>query len=435
MLNVHPSLLPRWRGAAPIERAIMAGDAEHRASAIMRLTAGLDSGPVALREETPIGAEEDFGALSRAARGARRRAAGRARSTCWPPATLEFAEQDEDGGHLRREDRRRRAPARSRPRPADELARGGPRADPAHRRLPGARGRRAARRAPRPSRSTAGPSAGRARVRTATPCCSAAAEGALRIERGAAAGQAADGRPTPTCAATRPPHALARERRRSRRAPSVAFEVVRATFEDGALHRPRVPRRAPSARELDGRERAQAQRLAYGAVQRRGTTDAAIDRLAGRSPRLLDPPVARRAAARPLRAALRRRRPPTTPPSTRRSSSSRAPAPPTPPASSTRSCAAPARERDELRRRCSATTRTPEAAAVAHSVPLWLARDVVGRARAPTDARSLLRGLQRAGRARRCGSTRCATARRAPCWRGCAARASRRAPAPGAVRR
>ncbi len=47
LLNVHPSLLPRWRGAAPIERAIMAGDAETGVS-IMRLTAGLDSGPVCL---------------------------------------------------------------------------------------------------------------------------------------------------------------------------------------------------------------------------------------------------------------------------------------------------------------------------------------------------------------------------------------------------
>lgn len=63
MLNVHPSLLPRWRGAAPIERAIMAGDARTGVS-IMRLTEGLDSGPVALREEVAIGAEEDFEALS-----------------------------------------------------------------------------------------------------------------------------------------------------------------------------------------------------------------------------------------------------------------------------------------------------------------------------------------------------------------------------------
>jgi methionyl-tRNA formyltransferase len=62
MLNVHPSLLPRWRGAAPIERAIMAGD-EKTGISIMRVTAGLDSGPVALQGETAIGADEDFGAL------------------------------------------------------------------------------------------------------------------------------------------------------------------------------------------------------------------------------------------------------------------------------------------------------------------------------------------------------------------------------------
>jgi len=59
MLNIHPSLLPRWRGAAPIERAIMAGDARTGVS-VMRVTAGLDSGPVALREEVPIGLEDDF---------------------------------------------------------------------------------------------------------------------------------------------------------------------------------------------------------------------------------------------------------------------------------------------------------------------------------------------------------------------------------------
>ena len=63
MLNVHPSLLPRWRGAAPIERAIMAGDEETGVS-VMRVTAGLDSGPVALQERVPIEPEEDFGSLS-----------------------------------------------------------------------------------------------------------------------------------------------------------------------------------------------------------------------------------------------------------------------------------------------------------------------------------------------------------------------------------
>lgn len=63
MLNVHPSLLPRWRGAAPIERAIMAGDPRTGVS-LMRVTAGLDSGPVALQEEIAIGNEDDFESLS-----------------------------------------------------------------------------------------------------------------------------------------------------------------------------------------------------------------------------------------------------------------------------------------------------------------------------------------------------------------------------------
>ncbi len=63
MLNVHPSLLPRWRGAAPIERAIMAGDRVTGVS-IIKVTAGLDSGPVALQESLGIGDHEDFGSLS-----------------------------------------------------------------------------------------------------------------------------------------------------------------------------------------------------------------------------------------------------------------------------------------------------------------------------------------------------------------------------------
>lgn len=62
LLNVHPSLLPRWRGAAPIERAILAGD-ERTGVSIMRLTEGLDSGPIALQEEVAIGADENFGGL------------------------------------------------------------------------------------------------------------------------------------------------------------------------------------------------------------------------------------------------------------------------------------------------------------------------------------------------------------------------------------
>ncbi|MEM6491312.1 MAG: methionyl-tRNA formyltransferase [Pseudomonadota bacterium] len=56
--NAHASLLPRWRGAAPIQRAILAGDAETGVCA-MRMTAGLDEGPVALRKTTPITPEDD----------------------------------------------------------------------------------------------------------------------------------------------------------------------------------------------------------------------------------------------------------------------------------------------------------------------------------------------------------------------------------------
>jgi methionyl-tRNA formyltransferase len=56
-LNIHASLLPRWRGAAPIHRAIMAGDAE-TGICIMQMEAGLDTGPVLMRQATPIGVEE-----------------------------------------------------------------------------------------------------------------------------------------------------------------------------------------------------------------------------------------------------------------------------------------------------------------------------------------------------------------------------------------
>ncbi|KCV82190.1 methionyl-tRNA formyltransferase [Actibacterium atlanticum] len=61
-LNIHASLLPRWRGAAPIHRAIMAGDAE-TGICIMQMEAGLDTGPVLLRQTTPIGVEETTAGL------------------------------------------------------------------------------------------------------------------------------------------------------------------------------------------------------------------------------------------------------------------------------------------------------------------------------------------------------------------------------------
>jgi len=96
LLNVHPSLLPRWRGAAPIERAIMAGD-ERTGVSIMRLTRGLDSGPVCLAASEPIRPTDTYGSLA-----ARLAEAGGAlllsvldlRAEGRPPP---FVEQDERG--------------------------------------------------------------------------------------------------------------------------------------------------------------------------------------------------------------------------------------------------------------------------------------------------------------------------------------------------
>ena len=120
LLNVHPSLLPRWRGAAPIERAIMAGDRCTGVS-IMRVVAGLDSGPLALAEEVPIGPDEDFAAIS-----ARLAALGgelllRALDL-QEQGSLEFREQDEEAASYAEKidpAERRLDPAR----PAKELAR------------------------------------------------------------------------------------------------------------------------------------------------------------------------------------------------------------------------------------------------------------------------------------------------------------------------
>jgi len=152
----------------------------------------------------------------------------------------------------------------------------------------------------------------------------------------------------------------------------LAFETIRATFERDA-HTERTFREAADGRGIEGRERAQAQRLAYGAVQRRGTLDAGLERLVDRPVRRLDPPVlaalrlglyellfadatpdhaavgqavelAKGAgaahAAGLVNAALRRA----------------------------------ARERESLVESLLGDDSTPEAAAVAHSVPPWLAR-------------------------------------------------------------
>jgi methionyl-tRNA formyltransferase len=61
-LNVHPSLLPRWRGAAPVERALMAGDEESGVT-IIELVKELDAGPIAAQERFAVGAADDAGAV------------------------------------------------------------------------------------------------------------------------------------------------------------------------------------------------------------------------------------------------------------------------------------------------------------------------------------------------------------------------------------
>jgi methionyl-tRNA formyltransferase len=120
MLNVHPSLLPHWRGAAPIERSIMAGE-ERTGVCVMQVTAGLDSGPLALCEEMEIGPEDDFEALSSRLATLGGELLVRAFDLLGA-GTLELAEQDDEAATYAEKvtpEERRLDPAR----PAGELAR------------------------------------------------------------------------------------------------------------------------------------------------------------------------------------------------------------------------------------------------------------------------------------------------------------------------
>ncbi|HLI33330.1 MAG TPA: methionyl-tRNA formyltransferase [Solirubrobacteraceae bacterium] len=94
ILNVHPSLLPRWRGAAPIERALEAGD-ERTGVCIMRLTAGLDSGPVCMRQSEAIAPSDDYGSLAARLAAAGGRLLVAALDRLAAGEGLEFEEQDE----------------------------------------------------------------------------------------------------------------------------------------------------------------------------------------------------------------------------------------------------------------------------------------------------------------------------------------------------
>ena len=167
----------------------------------------------------------------------------------------------------------------------------------------------------------------------------------------------------------------------------LAFETVRATFEQDA-HTERFFREAADHARLDGRDRAQAQRLAFGAVQRRGTADAAIERLAERAPRLLDPPVIAAlrlglyellfADATPDHAAVDQ-----AVELVKRAGASHA-------AGLVNAVLRrAARERASLTSDLLGSDATPERAAIAHSAPLWLAQ-MWWRELGAEDARSLL---------------------------------------------
>jgi methionyl-tRNA formyltransferase len=104
-LNIHASLLPRWRGAAPIQRALLAGDTQSGIS-IMRMDTGLDTGPVFTQRAVTIGPHEDFGTLhdALAALGADALtevldalATGRARATPQPAQGVTYAPKVEKG--------------------------------------------------------------------------------------------------------------------------------------------------------------------------------------------------------------------------------------------------------------------------------------------------------------------------------------------------
>jgi methionyl-tRNA formyltransferase len=94
-LNLHASLLPRWRGAAPIQRAVMAGDKKTGVD-VMRMDAGLDTGPVAMRESTAISPDDTAGDLTTRLASIAAQLAVRALRTM-EPGRLEFQEQSPVG--------------------------------------------------------------------------------------------------------------------------------------------------------------------------------------------------------------------------------------------------------------------------------------------------------------------------------------------------
>ncbi len=248
-LNVHPSLLPRWRGAAPVERALLAGDTETGVT-IHETVAELDAGPIAAQRSFPLTVEDDAGSVF--ARSAE--LAVELLDEVLP--TPAFRPQEGEPTYAAKI-----GPRGSRARPL--ATRGEPEPDS----RPLASHRRAGRAARPPRHDLARAPRGRR----------------ARARRGAARGQAHDElRRVPP----RPPMSVAPARK-------AAYEVLRRVFEDDA-YADRALRSASSG--LDERDVALARRLAYGAVQRVRTLDHAIETLGKRPVRKLDPPV--RAALR-----------------------------------------------------------------------------------------------------------------------------------------
>ena len=247
-LNVHPSLLPRWRGAAPVERAIMAGDTETGVT-IHRTVKELDAGPIAAQRAFPIGEDDDAGTVFEQA------AALAVELLDEVLPEPQFTPQEDEGLTY-----------------AEKITA-----------------------ADRDLDLSSSPEQLLNTIRALSPHIGAACrarrspghdlEGAslrreARAARGAAGGQAA--------------HDVRRvSARPAMTARQAAYEVVLRVFEDDA-YADRVLRTA--AKDLDSRDRALAQRLAFGTVQRARTLDHAIETLGKRPVRKLDPPV--RAALR-----------------------------------------------------------------------------------------------------------------------------------------
>ena len=390
MLNVHPSLLPRWRGAAPIERAIMAGD-ERTGVSIMRVTAGLDSGPVCAagsasrsRPRTPTARSPPR--LERA----RRRAARRARSTSRP--RVRRAGRGAAPPTPRRSPPRTASSTRRGRRPSSSASSG--RSRPhigAHVELAGRRRGSGVREAARSLDGRAAPPGARRRS-TGRARCSAAPTGALELVVGAAARAAADerrgllrGRRGERTAGAA---GAARLRPARARSPSCGACSSRAPTPT-ARSRPR-PRGLDAARPRAGDARSPTAPCSGG---RRSTTSPA--QLAARPLERARPAGARGAAARALPAPVpRRRRRPRRGQRERRAGQARA-------AGAARAGQRGAAPRGRARaRRCSpsSTTRLPSGAAVAALGARRGSRELWWDELGADDARALLRADQRAGR-------------------------------------